>query len=98
MRKPAEIGIKEWDKFLKVHTKYPEMYKEFVSVASGYIKSGEGRISAMQIVGHVRNNLFHRMKLREVVNNNFAPIMSRVLCEQRPVFKTFFEFRQIRKD
>jgi len=75
----------------------PHIYRTFEKKAFDLISVGHTKYSARRIVESMRWDM-DMIGAGEsfLINSDFVPIMARRLVERFPVFKDFFEFREVR--
>lgn len=90
------VDINTINLFLGWHTKNPQVWKMFESVALEAIQNGIERWGAKGIAEVVRWRLSIEKKGEFKLNNNFPAYYARVFALKYPRHKEFFEFREVR--
>lgn len=88
---------KTLDEFWRWHNANPMVWKAFEEKALEGINKGLKKWGAKGIAEVIRWDMAVETKTELKFDNNFAPLYARIFALKWPLFKDFFEFRELRK-
>ncbi len=93
----ADYPKKMLDRFKTFIKENPEIFSEFTKLATQMKNTGREHYSSMAIVQVIRwhRDLAEKNGLFKL-NNDFVPMLARLLIWQKPEFENFFELRAVR--
>lgn len=85
--------------FLDFHIKFPQVYILFEKFALQLIAKGETKLGSKMIIERIRWEIKTNSKDNDgfKINNNFTAHYSRLFIKYNPLYKDYFEFREIKR-
>lgn len=93
--KPIDVAEDVWSDFIEWHKKNPDVWHYFEKFAMELIDLGVKECGSITILGRVRYEYMRKIHEEYKVNNNYAPMYSRVFVQKYPQHSTFFKFREL---
>jgi len=93
--KPFDVPMEDWKAFLVWHRENPSVWEYFEKFSLELINQGISECGSITILGRVRYECLIEQRGEFKVNNNYAPMYSRVFVQKYPNHSGFFKFRGI---
>lgn len=89
----------QYEKFLRFHTKYPQVYRLFEQFAKQLIEKGHTSLGSKMIIERIRWEVATQSMDADgfKVNNNYTCYYSRLFMKNNPQHGDCFETREIKR-
>ncbi len=89
----------QYEKFLRFHTKYPQVYRLFVKFAKQLLDKGLQTIGSKMIIERIRWEVATESMDEDgfKINNNYTCYYSRLFMNDHPQHQGCFETREIKR-
>jgi len=89
----------QYERFLRFHIKYPQVYRLFEKFAKQLIEKGHKTLGSKMIIERIRWEVATQSMDADgfKINNNYTCYYSRLFMKNNPVYGECFETREIKR-
>lgn len=94
-----DSGSTQYEKFLRFHIKYPQVYRLFEKFAMQLISKGHKTLGSKMIIERIRWEVATESMDEDgfKINNNYTCYYSRLFMKNNPQYADCFETREIKR-